>query len=65
MTHDAQSLMPGARTPTKTPAAAAPRGPATRVRRPVRAAVRRRFDEARLAAAVRELRTHRHPRLPA
>jgi hypothetical protein len=35
-----------------------------RVRPSARAAVRRRFDEAALAAAVRELRTHRHARGP-
>ncbi|MDP1850051.1 MAG: hypothetical protein Q8K79_19855 [Solirubrobacteraceae bacterium] len=36
---------------------------ARRVRPSARAAVRRRFDEAALAAAVRELRTHRHSRV--
>jgi hypothetical protein len=34
-----------------------------RVRPSARAAVRRRFDEAALAAAIRELRTHRHSRV--
>ena len=45
-----------------------PPGPAAerplRVRPSARAALRRRFDEAALAAAVRELRTHRHSRVP-
>ena len=40
------------------------RGRSARVRQPARAAVRRRFDEAALAAAIRELRTHRHSRVP-
>ncbi len=40
------------------------RGRDERRRQPVRAAVRRRFDEAALAAAIRELSTHRHTRAP-
>ncbi len=65
MALDAQRLTPEPRplltgsTPTTGPLA---RG--ARARRPIRAAVRRRFDEAALAAAVRELRTRRNPRLP-
>ena len=40
------------------------RGRNARVRQPVRDAVRRRFDEAALAAAIRELSTHRQTRVP-
>ncbi len=48
-----------------TPSTIAPgRGRSTRARQPARAAVRRRFDEAALAAAIRELRTHRPTRAP-
>jgi anti-anti-sigma factor len=39
------------------------RGNGQRLRRATRAAVRRRSDAAALAAAVRELRTHRPPRI--
>ncbi len=62
MALDAQPLTPGARTPTRSTATAVRRGHAAREREPVRAAVRRRFDEAALAAAIRELRTHRRSR---
>ncbi len=62
MAYDAQSSPLKARrfpTPLGTGAAGGRPG----VRPSARAAVRRRCDEAALAAAVRELRTHRHSRV--
>jgi hypothetical protein len=53
-----------ARSATSTAAAQQRRGHSARVRQPARAAVRRRFDEAALAGAIRELRTYRHSRVP-
>jgi hypothetical protein len=59
MAPDAQSLTPVTRTPTASSATAVRRGRGARERQLARAAVRRRFDEAALAAAIRELRTRR------
>ena len=59
----ASSTEPRPATPSTSMAAPA-RGRGARVRQPARAAVRRRFDEAALAAAIRDLRTHRHSRVP-
>lgn len=69
MAPDAQPSLSEARSearPATTPPAAAGRGRGRSacVHEPVRAAVRRRFDEAALAAAIRELSTHRHSRVP-
>jgi hypothetical protein len=64
MALDAQPSLSEARSPTTSTAAAAPRrGRSARVCEPVRDAVRRRLDEAALAAAVRELSTRRHSRV--
>lgn len=64
MAPDAQPSLSEARSPaTATATAGQRRGRTTRVRQPARAAVRRRFDEAALAAAIRELSTRRHPRV--
>ncbi len=62
MAFDAHPSLTEAR-PATTPSTAAgrERGRAAPPR-PVRAAVRRRCDEAALAAAIRELRTQRHAR---
>ena len=62
MVLDAQPSPSTTRPATASPVPDALRGRAVRVRPAARAAVRRRFDEAALAAAVRELRTHRHSR---
>ena len=65
MALDAQPSLSEARSSTTSRTAPGHgRGRAARLRQPVRAAVRRRFDEAALAAAIRELSTHRHPRVP-
>jgi hypothetical protein len=63
MALDAQPLTSEARSAAR-PRTIAPRGRGARVRQPARAAVRRRFDEAALAAAIRELRTHRRTGVP-
>lgn len=63
MVLDAQPSPSRTRPATTSPGLDATRGRPGAVRRPSRAAVRRRFDEAALAAAVRELRTHRHVRI--
>ena len=63
MAFDAQPSPLEARPVTTPPGPGAAAQRAIRVRRSARAAVRRRFDEAALAAAVRELRTHRHSRV--
>ena len=60
MTLDVSPLTPAARTPSTTTGAPVRRVRVAPERR--RAAVRRRFDEAALAAAIRELRTGRHSR---
>ena len=62
MALDAQPLTPEAPSATRPTGTAARRGRRGRVGQPPRAAVRRRFDEAALAAAVRELRTSRRGR---
>lgn len=64
MALDARPLTSEARSATRGTAPAVARGRGARVRQSARAAARRRVDEATLAAAVRELRTHRHARLP-
>jgi hypothetical protein len=61
MALDVAPLTPAARTPSGMTGAAVRRGRGAPERRR-RAAVRRRFDEAALAAAIRELRTHRRSR---
>jgi len=62
MALDAQPSPPKARSTTPPLGTGAARG-RTGARPSARAALRRRFDEAALAAAVRELRTHRHSRV--
>jgi len=62
MAFDAQPSPLEARPVTTSLGARAARGRAAAVRPSARAALRRRFDEAALAAAIRELRTHRQPR---
>jgi hypothetical protein len=65
MAFDAQPSLSEARSATTSPTAVGHgRSRSARVRQPARAAVRRRFDEAALAASIRELRTHRHSRVP-
>ena len=63
MAFDAQPSRLKARPVTTLPRHGAVAERAHRVRPSARAAVRRRFDEAALAAAIRELRTHRNSRV--
>jgi len=58
MVLDAQPLTSEVRSASGATTTATHRGHRVRMRQPRRAAVRRRFDEAALAAAIRELRTH-------